>query len=146
MKGSRAQLATEPLHTVGLMGWPVEHSVSPAMHNAAFEALHLPWHYSLLPVPPGEVRSVLAQIRELGWRGINVTVPHKQAVMPYLDSLTAAGRAIGAVNTISVQDGCLIGHNTDGDGFLAALKEVGFVPSRRAVLVLGAGGGARSVV
>ena len=146
MKGSRAQLATEPLHTVGLMGWPVEHSVSPAMHNAAFEALHLPWHYSLLPVPPGEVRSVLAQIRELGWRGINVTVPHKQAVMPYLDSLTAAGRAIGAVNTISVQDGCLIGHNTDGDGFLAALKEVGFDPSRRAVLVLGAGGGARSVV
>jgi shikimate dehydrogenase len=116
------------------------------MHNAAFEALRLPWHYSLLPSPPGEVRSVLAQIRDRGWRGANVTVPHKQAVMPYLDALTAAGRAIGAVNTISVKDGRLIGHNTDGDGFLAALRESGFDPTNRAVLVLGAGGGARSVV
>jgi shikimate dehydrogenase len=146
MKDRHHQPRTDSRYTVGLVGWPVEHSVSPAMHNAAFEALRLPWHYSLLPAPPGGVRSVLAQIREQGWQGANVTVPHKQAVMACLDGLTASARAIGAVNTISVQNGRLVGHNTDGDGFLAALNEVGLVLTNRAVLVLGAGGGARSVV
>jgi shikimate dehydrogenase len=131
---------------VGLVGWPVEHSVSPAMHNAAFSALDLPWRYSLLPTPPGEVGSVLAQIREQGYLGANVTAPHKLAVIPFLDELTDASRDIGAVNTIIAQDGRLIGYNTDGEGFLAALKEAGCDPSGQGVLVLGAGGGARSVV
>jgi len=146
MTGRPMPPVSDPTQRVGLVGWPVEHSVSPAMHNAAFDALRLPWRYSLLPAPPGQVGSVLERIREQGWRGANVTVPHKQAVMPYLDGLTDAGSAIGAVNTIIARDGGLIGHNTDGDGFLAALREVGFDPSNRAVLVLGAGGGARSVV
>ncbi|MBC7261319.1 MAG: shikimate dehydrogenase [Chloroflexi bacterium] len=131
---------------VGLIGWPIEHSVSPAMHNAAFHALGLPWHYTLLPPPPQQIKETLTKLREEGYRGANVTVPHKQAVMPYLDKVTDTALAIGAVNTIVVQGRQLIGDNTDGDGFLAALQEVGFVPANSRALILGAGGAARAVV
>ena len=131
---------------VGLIGWPVEHSVSPAMHNAAFDALGLRWRYTLLPTPPGKVKAALAELRAQGYRGANVTVPHKRAVMPHLDEITGAARAIGAVNTIVARAGRLIGHNTDGDGFLTALREAGFEPAGRPALVLGAGGAARAVV
>jgi shikimate 5-dehydrogenase len=133
-------------HFVGLIGWPVEHSVSPAMHNAAFDALGLHWRYTPLPTPPGKVKATLTKLKEQGYRGANVTVPHKQVVMPHLDETTGAARDIGAVNTIVVQEGQLIGHNTDGDGFLAALREAGFEPAGRRALVLGAGGAARAVV
>ena len=128
------------------MGWPVDHSVSPAMHNAAFEALGLDWRYSLLPTPPGEVRSNLTKLKALGFRGLNVTVPHKQAVMPHLDEITDAASAIGAVNTIVRQGHMLNGHKTDGDGFLATLLDAGFEPAGQRALLLGAGGGARAVV
>jgi len=131
---------------VGLIGWPVEHSVSPTMHNAAFDALGLRWRYTLLPTPPGQVEATLTQLKAQGYRGANVTVPHKQAVMSYLNEITDAAQAIGAVNTIVVQEERLIGHNTDGDGFLAALQEAGFSPPGRRALVLGAGGAARAVV
>lgn len=137
---------SHPIRLVGLIGWPVEHSVSPAMHNAAFEALDLPWHYTLLPTPPGEVEAMLKDLRAGNYRGVNVTVPHKQAVMPFMDEISAAGQAIGAVNTIVVQKQRLTGHNTDSNGFLAALREAGFEPTGRRALVLGAGGAARSVV
>lgn len=133
-------------HRVGLLGWPVEHSVSPAMHNAAFDALGLPWRYTLLPTPPGRIETALTNLRAQGYRGANVTVPHKQAVMPHLDAISDAARAIGAVNTIVVQEDRLIGHNTDGDGFLAALLESGLAPHGRRALVLGAGGAARAIV
>jgi len=82
----------------------------------------------------------------LGFRGANVTVPHKQAVMAYLDEIKDTAQAIGAVNTIVVQDGRLVGHNTDGGGFLAALQEAGFQPAGKQALILGAGGAARAVV
>ena len=131
---------------VGLIGWPVEHSVSPAMHNAAFEELNLPWRYSLLPTPPEGVEARLASLRSGGYRGANVTVPHKQAVMAHLDEVSAEARAIGAVNTILVHGDRLIGHNTDGNGFLYALAEGGLQPRGKRALILGAGGGARSVV
>ncbi len=133
-------------HFVGLIGWPVEHSVSPAMHNAAFDALGLNWRYTLLPTPPGRVKAALTDLKAQGYRGANVTVPHKQVVMPHLDEITGAARDISAVNTIVVQEDQLIGHNTDGDGFLAALREAGFAPAGRRALVLGAGGAARAVV
>jgi shikimate dehydrogenase len=133
-------------YRVVLYGWPVEHSVSPAMHNAAFDALGLPWRYTLLPTPPGRIKKALTKLKAQGYRGANVTVPHKQAVMPHLDTISDDARAIGAVNTIVVQEGHLIGHNTDGDGFLAALLESGCAPSDRCALVLGAGGAARAVV
>jgi shikimate dehydrogenase len=139
-------MTDNPIQLVGLIGWPVEHSVSPAMHNAAFDALGLHWHYTLLPTPPGKVKATLTKLKEQGYRGANVTVPHKQVVMPHLDEITGAARDIGAVNTIVVQEGQLIGHNTDGDGFLAALWEAGFEPAEKRALVLGAGGAARAVV
>jgi len=131
---------------VGLIGWPVEHSLSPAMHNSAFAALELNWCYVPLPVPPERLREAVAGLRALGFMGANVTVPHKEAVMPYLDEVALEAQAIGAVNTIAVRDGNLIGYNTDWRGFLAALSESGFDPQGRRVVVLGAGGAARAVV
>ena len=131
---------------VGLIGWPVEHSLSPVMHNAAFDALGLNWRYVPLPVPPGRIEAAVCGLAALGFRGANVTVPHKQAVMAYLDEIKDTAQAIGAVNTIVVQDGRLVGHNTDGGGFLAALQEAGFQPAGKQALILGAGGAARAVV
>jgi shikimate dehydrogenase len=131
---------------VGLIGWPVEHSISPSMHNAAFREMGIDWHYQLLPTPAEQLESTLAGLEEEGYRGVNVTVPHKQAVIPYLDRVADAVRGIGAVNTIVVSRGELVGHNTDGDGFLQALQEEGLEPQGKRALVLGAGGAARAVV
>ncbi len=131
---------------VGLIGWPVEHSLSPALHNAVFEHLGLNWCYLPLPVPPNQVAAAVRGLLALGFRGANVTVPHKQAVLPFLDEIGSAARAIGAVNTIVIEDGRLLGHNTDGEGFLAAVREANFEPAGKQALVLGAGGAARAVV
>ena len=135
---------------VGLIGWPTGHSVSPSMHNAAFDALELDWCYVPLPVntePQSRIREAVMGVRALGLRGANVTVPHKQAVMPYLDSLSDAARVIGAVNTIVVQaDGSLTGDNTDAPGFIADLRDNGVDTHGKRVLILGAGGSARAVV
>jgi len=130
---------------VGLMGWPISHSHSPAMHNAAFAALGLPWAYVPLPVPPGRAADAVRGLAALGFAGVNVTMPHKPAVMPHLHEVTAAARAVGAVNTIIVRnDGSLLGDTTDGYGFMADLAERG-VEFTGPALVIGAGGAARSV-
>jgi len=131
---------------VGVIGWPIEHSVSPPMHNAAFCALGLDWCYVPFPVQPSRVDGVPVGMRALGIRGLNVTVPHKQALLALVDELTPAARAIGAVNTLYWRDDRLVGHNTDAAGFLRALKEAGFSPEGCAAMVLGAGGAARAVV
>jgi shikimate dehydrogenase len=133
---------------VGLIGWPVSHTFSPAMHNAALQALHLNWVYLPLPVPPDRVGEALAGLRALGFRGINVTVPHKQAVIPFLDETSPAATAVGAVNTILVEpeSGRLKGYNTDWRGFLADLQALDLSVEGRDCLVLGAGGSARGVV
>jgi len=131
---------------VGLIGWPVGHSLSPAMHNSAFAALSLNWRYAPLPVRPERLGEAVAGLRALGFVGTNVTVPHKEAVMSYLDEVTPEAQAIGAVNTIVVSEGKLIGHNTDWRGFLTALSEGGFDPHGKRAVVLGAGGAARAVV
>jgi shikimate dehydrogenase len=130
---------------VALFGWPVAHSLSPAMHNAAFRALGLDWRYVLLPVPPEQLKTGLAGLLSGEHEGANVTVPHKSAVMDYLDEIDEAAGAIGAVNTIAVRGKRLIGYNTDAPGFLRALHDAGLEPSGRCALVLGAGGAARSV-
>ncbi len=134
---------------VGLMGWPVGHSKSPAMHNAAFQATGLAGYYALLPVHPDRVGEAVLGLRTLGFRGANVTIPHKQAVIPYLDALTPEARAIGAVNTILVQkDGALVGANTDAAGFARDLESLGVSFQRLSqgnALILGAGGSARAV-
>ena len=136
---------------VGVIGWPIAHSLSPTMHNAAFDALGLNWRYLAFPVRPGEVGQAIAGLRALGYRGTNVTVPHKEAVIAFLDHVPPRVRQFGAVNTVIVDrdaDGActLRGENTDVEGFAYALREGGFEPKGKSVLVAGAGGGARGVV
>jgi shikimate dehydrogenase len=133
---------------VGLIGWPVSHTFSPAMHNAALQALRLNWIYIPLPVPPKQVGAALAGLPALGFRGVNVTVPHKQSVMPLLEEISPAATAIGAVNTIYVnqEDGRLTGYNTDWRGFLADLQALNLTVNGRDCLVLGAGGSARGII
>jgi shikimate dehydrogenase len=131
----------------GVFGYPVRHSASPAMHNAAFGALGLDWAYVPFEVAPEDIGAALAGVRALGMAGVNVTVPLKELVPPHLDGLTDRAAALQAVNTVIHRDGRLIGDSTDGPGFLAALGYAGFTagPGTRAV-VLGAGGSARAVV
>jgi len=141
---------------VGVMGWPIAHSLSPAMHNAAFEALAMNWAYVPLPVRPGEVGAAVAGLRALGFRGCNVTVPHKEAVIPHLDHLPPRVARFGAVNTLIFDRGApgdnadarctLTGENTDVQGFVRALREEGVDPTGRRVLIVGAGGAARGVI
>ncbi len=133
----------------GVIGWPVSHSLSPAMHNAAFAALGLDWVYVPLPVAPEQVEAAVRGLIALGFAGANVTVPHKAAVVPFMDELTPIAAAIGAVNTIVVRaDGSLLGDSTDGVGFMADLQSQ--IANRKSqikqVIVLGAGGAARAVV
>ncbi|MCY3904728.1 MAG: shikimate dehydrogenase [Caldilineaceae bacterium] len=132
---------------VGLFGWPVTHSVSPQMHNAAFVARQMNWRYLAFGVPPERVGEAVAALPALGLRGVNVTVPHKQAVMPHLQHWTAAAEAIGAVNTIVVgEDGELTGDNTDAAGFIADLRAHEVDPCGMRTLIVGAGGSARAAV
>lgn len=152
-----------PPRLLGLIGWPVEHSLSPAMHNAALAALGLPWVYTLLPVPPAAVGDAVRGLRALGFVGANVTVPHKQVVIPFLDRLSPAAAAIGAVNTITLTTAPsrpmldtapsnvlewpqLVGDNTDAAGFLADLRAHGVEVRGLRALVIGAGGASRAVV
>jgi len=131
-----------------LLGYPLGHSVSPAMQNAALKQAGLDdWSYTARPVPPESLPAAVAELRQPHVAGANVTVPHKQAIMSLLDGVTPVAEAIGAVNTVVKQpDGRLIGHNTDAAGFLADLYTFGVHIGGRPVLVLGAGGSARAIV
>ncbi|MER2599430.1 MAG: shikimate dehydrogenase [Caldilineales bacterium] len=135
---------------ITLIGYPLAHSVSPAMHNAAFAALGIEGCYTALPTPPGQLAATVRGLAAAGYCGANVTIPHKQAVMPLLDELSAAAQAIGAVNTICVQRRgdvtTLRGDNTDWLGFLQPLDASGFDVAGKRALLLGAGGSARAVV
>lgn len=133
----------------GLLGWPVGHSRSPAMHNAAFAASGTDGVYVPLAVPPERLGTAVMGLAALGFSGTNVTIPHKRAVMAYVHELSPAAVAIGAVNTLVVRlDGSLYGDNTDASGFLADLSDQGLdmdVLATSGALVLGAGGSARAV-
>ena len=127
---------------LGVAGWPVGHSRSPAMQNAALEQLGLDWLYVPVPVPPDLFPETVTAMSATGFRGLNVTVPHKLAASELADSLSPAAAAIGAVNTLTFDDG-IEGDNTDAGGLIDALAEpVG----GRTALVLGAGGAARAAV
>ena len=130
---------------VGVWGHPVGHSRSPAMHNAALEALGLDWVYVPFDVSLEDLAAGVGGLRALGLVGVNVTVPLKQSVVPLLDVVDEEASWIGSVNTICNRDGQLYGYSTDGDGFLRSLEAVGQSPDRRQVLLLGAGGSARAV-
>lgn len=130
---------------VGLLGYPVVHSFSPYMHNAAFRALGMDWVYLAFNVEPRLLPAAVSGIRALGFRGVNVTIPHKQAILPFLDEIDPLAKLIGAVNTVVVKEGKLVGYNTDASGFWRSLKEEGVDPRGKRALILGAGGAARAV-
>lgn len=130
----------------GIFGYPVEHTFSPGMHNAAFKKLNMDSCYVPFAVDPADLGSAVKAIVPLGIRGLNITVPHKEKVIAYLDGLSEEARLIGAVNTIQIANGKMIGHNTDGRGFIRSLREdAGFQPDGKTILLIGSGGAARAV-
>lgn len=130
----------------GVWGWPVGHSLSPVMHNAAFQALKMDWCYVPFAVAPESLADAVRGIRALGIAGVNATIPHKQPLLALMDELDASALAVGAVNTIRNTEGVLRGYSTDAEGFLGALRHEGFEPAGKRAVVLGAGGAARSIV
>lgn len=139
-------LITGTTRVVGVIGWPVEHSLSPPMHNAALRRLGLDWVYVPFAVKPEQVGQAVDAVRGLGLVGLNVTIPHKAAVLPYLDEAAPEVWLLGACNTIINDDGYLRGDNTDVQGFLRSVAEADWSLSERPVVVIGAGGSARAVV
>ena len=132
---------------MGVIGSPIGHSVSPAFQQAALDQAGIDATYLAYDVSAEELNAFMQGLREPRVLGINITTPHKGAVIPFLDEMDDWATAAGAVNTIVSRDGRLTGHNTDGVGFLRALRdEAGFSPEGRRALVLGAGGSARAVV
>jgi shikimate dehydrogenase len=132
-------------HLAGVIGWPVDGSLSPVIHNAAFEALGLDWAYVPLAVPPGRVPEAIAGLRALGFAGANVTMPHKTEVARVVDGLTEDARLLDAVNTITIGADVIEGANTDAPGFERFLRlDAGFDPRGRSALLFGAGGAARA--
>ena len=129
----------------GVIGDPIEHTMSPVMHNAAFKELGLDYLYVPLRVRKEELGKAVESMRALNIRGLNVTLPHKVAIIPFLDELDPLSRKIGAVNTIVNDDGVLTGYNTDATGFLQALLERGVEPKEKKVVILGAGGASRAI-
>jgi shikimate dehydrogenase len=143
-------LATTFDFQLGSIGYPLGHSLSPKIHAAALKACGLQGDYSLFPIHPDDkdgLKDLLARIRAGELHGLNVTIPHKQNVIDFMDELTPTAEAIGAVNTIYLRDNKLIGDNTDAAGFLADLKKgIGNGELGKSAIVLGAGGSARAVV
>lgn len=128
-----------------LIGYPVEHSLSPIMHNAAFQHLGLDYVYVAFTVPHERLGEAISGIRGLGIRGVNVTMPHKISVIKYLEGLDENAKLAGSVNTILNMDGQLVGYTTDGLGAFNALKYAGSDPLGKKIVILGAGGASRSI-
>lgn len=139
-----------PIHggtrVYGLLGQPVAHTLSPAMHNAAFRALGLDSVYVAFPVDPEQFGTAISGLAAAGVAGFNLTVPHKSAILPLLTDITPEARAVGAVNTVRCEDGKLHGTNTDGTGFLLSLEhDLGIHPGGKTVLLVGVGGAGRAI-
>jgi shikimate dehydrogenase len=135
------------VQVAAVIGHPVQHSLSPAMHNAAFAAAGLDWAYVAFDVAPGAADAALAAMRALGIAGLSVTMPHKEAVAAAVDVLDPAAEALRSVNTVARDgDGRLVGHSTDGDGFVDWLAACGVDIAGAEVAIVGAGGAARSVI
>ncbi len=135
---------TQP-RLLAVLGYPIAHSLSPAMHQPALDAAGLNCRYMALAVSADRLGGAVTGLRDLGLLGANVTIPHKEQVAGYLDEITADAALIGAVNTITVREGRLCGSNTDGAGFLAHLRAEGVDPTGRPAAILGAGGAARAI-
>ncbi|MBI3291998.1 MAG: shikimate dehydrogenase, partial [Elusimicrobia bacterium] len=130
----------------GIIGNPVTHTLSPAMHNAAYQFLELPWVYVPFLVKPADLAKAVIGLQAVNVVGVNVTLPHKEAVLEFVDVLDPLAKQIGAVNTIHFHNGKRYGYNTDAVGFLESLTREGrFNPRGKKVVLLGAGGAARAV-
>lgn len=131
---------------VGLIGYPIGHTLSPTMHNRAFEYLDLNYIYLPFPVEENNLKGALRALPALGIVGVNVTLPYKEKVLAYLDEVTEEAELTGAVNTILVKENRLIGYNTDGKGFVASLRKGAEIdPRGKRVVIIGAGGAGRAV-
>ncbi len=131
---------------VGVFGQPVAENPTGVMQEAGFAAAGLNWRYLNFEVSPTNLGAAMAALDALGMRGINLTIPHKVAVIDYLDELSPEAKAIGAVNTVRIKDGRKIGENTDGKGFLQGVrKDAGMEPSGKHIVMFGAGGAARAI-
>ncbi len=128
-----------------LIGDPVAYTLSPVMHNTAFKKLGINGLYLAFRVPAGKLREAVEGMKALGFKGFNVTIPHKVEIIRFLDGLDRLAARIGAVNTVKNDGGRLIGYNTDGEGALRALEEAGVSPKGKNVVVLGAGGASRAI-
>jgi len=130
----------------GIFGYPVKHSFSPRMHNAAFARYGLDFIYVPFEVSPAMLKKAVDGIRSMNLKGVNVTIPHKVAVIRYIDWLSPEAEATGAVNTLVNENGVIKGYNTDGAGFIESLeRDLGFRPAGKSVFLLGAGGAGRAV-
>ncbi len=141
----KSQTITGRTRLIALLGNPVDHSLSPAIHNHALATLDLPYAYVALPTPPQEVHTAMAALRACGFKGANVTIPHKQAVIPWCDHISELSRKIGAVNTLYFRKGLLHGTSTDAFGFFRALTSRGVDPADKDIVILGNGGTARTL-
>jgi quinate/shikimate dehydrogenase (NAD+) len=143
-----AQSSNREKFLTGLIGAPIAQSAAPAMHEQAADALGARCHYQLIEVAgadPAELRALLDGVRRLGFAGVNVTFPYKEAVVPLLDEMSARARDIGAVNTVVVRDGRLVGHNTDTTGFERAIGDLVAKSNRGPVALIGAGGVGKAI-
>ncbi len=132
---------------VGVFGYPVKHSASPAMQNAAFRACGLDYLYLAFEVKPERLRDALLGLPALGICGANLTIPHKEKAVQYMNELSEEAASIGAINTVVIESGKLKGYNTDIEGFAKSLSEdAGFTPGGEKVVIFGAGGGSRAVL
>ena len=139
-------MITSGTRVAALIGSPVQHSLSPLLHNAAFAHLGLDWVYVAFDVAPGQAQTALDAMRVLGLGGLSVTMPHKEAVASAVDVLDPAARLLRSVNTVVAQaDGSLAGHSTDGAGLIASLAAAGVAVRDRSICVLGGGGAARAI-
>ncbi|MEM0966519.1 MAG: shikimate dehydrogenase [Verrucomicrobiota bacterium] len=150
--GGLQELSARP-NQLGVVGWPVRHSISPAMHQAALSALSrtddrfLDWTYSAFELPPDDLEEAITLFHEKGFRGVNLTVPHKVDVLPFIDEIASEARGMGAVNTVVFEGDRVLGYNTDGYGLEKALEEAfGISLEGREFLILGAGGASRAAV
>ncbi len=141
---SSSSSSSLPIRLHGIVGHPLGHTLSPLVHNWGFRHYGIPGVYLAWPVEPGRLADFVTAVRVLGIAGVSVTIPHKTAIMPFLDVITDRSRAVGAVNTLFWRDGQLLGENTDVAGFVRPLVERGFSPA--SALVLGCGGAARAAV
>lgn len=139
-------MITGKTKNLGVIGYPIAHSLSPVIHNQALAKAKLDYVYTALKVAPENLATAVNGLRALNYRGFNVTIPHKAAIMSLLDEIDEDAKIIGAVNTVVNDNGLLKGYNTDAAGFINALKDTGFILENSEVVLLGAGGAARAII